>query len=64
MANDPPFIGPFVSGRPCRTERNGRPFDAWCDECPHVLVVHRRDLTCELCELCAALVALREMADG
>ena len=41
----------FVGDRPCLAERNGRRFDEFCGECPHALLVHREDMTCELCAI-------------
>lgn len=41
----------IVTGRACQTVFVGQLVGAWCDECPHLLVVHREDHTCELCAL-------------
>lgn len=36
---------------PCDDSFVGRPLGDWCNDCGHVLGVHRRDHVCSVCEL-------------
>lgn len=35
----------------CATDRDGREFSDWCDECRHVLVAHNEARVCAVCQL-------------